>query len=215
MAKCYQGSPVLRQFVGARNDMLAMRAVRNNTNASSIFYTGPCPDADPNDQTNMDNGQCNGICGNICSGICGGCGSWENCACHGAPVPAVYAFYASACRLYANAGAPLPLGDTVYSVGPIDLAGGTVTIGQEGRYLAVWTLTGTAQANISGALALWKNGAAVGGAVDVVAMQGDALALVGQTAFTAQAGDTLQLMSTGALAVSGMPAATLTLVRIA
>lgn len=214
MAKCYQGCPVYRQFVGARNDQLAVRAAASaQTAARNVFYEGPCPAADPNDQTNMDDPLCNGICGNLCSGVCGSCG---NVICPGTPDPAVFAFFASAGRLCLCAGAAVPFNDSAFGIGPVELDDGTITIGQAGRYLVVVTLTGIARTNINSTLALWKNDSAIaGGALDVIAMQGDTLELIGQSVFSAQEGDALRLVTTGALSVYGMPAVTLTLVRIA
>lgn len=211
MAKCCHGSPVYRQFVGTRNDYLATRSSATQTTARDIFYTGPCPAADPNDQTNMDSPICNGICGNICSGICGECG-WCTCA---LPEPPVFGFWADYSALSLAAEAAFPLGDVVYSVGPVSKQSSTITLQQAGRYLAVWTINGTAQANIDALITLRRNGYGMAGsAANVIAAQGESLTAIGQLPFSAQAGDTLQLVTDSALAISGRPSATLSLARI-
>lgn len=209
MAKCYRGCPVYRQFIGARSEWPAFMGGMQPS-ARNVYYTGPCPEADPNDRTNMDSPLCGGVCRNICSGICG------FCAQNGfAPEAPVYALYASQGLLDLSAGDILPLADSVYSVGPVAKTGGTASVGQSGRYLAVVTLTGEAQADISAGLVLLKNGVPVpGGMLAVDAAQGENIALVAQTVFCAKAGDTLQLAAQGAVPISGDPAAVLTLVRV-
>jgi len=209
MAKCFQGNPVYRQFVGARSGNFTARTLNADAAARDIFYTGPTPSADPNDRTNYGNNLCNAVCGNICSGICGECG-FDTCV--GAN-PSVFAFYADSGALNLCPGGVFPLDDSVYSIGPIGKNAGCATIGQAGRYLAVWTLSGISQQNIDTRLTLMQNGSAIG-SVRAVAAQGDTLALIGQALFDAQPGDVLQLVSTAALSVSGMPAASLMLTRV-
>lgn len=203
MAKKFCGSPVYRQFVGARNDLLAVRS-STASGARSVFYTGPCPEADPNDQTNMDSAVCSGIC----QDLCGGCGCAD-------AAPAVFGFYADAGRVCLAAGDAFLLDESVYSIGPIEKENGRIVIGQTGRYLAVFTLTGIAQANLNSRISLRIGAQTVAGTTaQAIAMQGDTVQIVLRAAFSAEQGDVLQAVTSGALALCGTPAATLTVVRV-
>ena len=206
MAKRFRGNPVYRQFVGARNDALAQRErAASGGGSRDVFYTGPCPTADPDDQTNMDTALCSGICQDIC-------GCFQGC---GAVDPAVFAFYADSGMICLAAGDAFALGDSVYSIGPISKRNGCIEIGQAGRYLAVYTLSGMAMANIDSLISLRLNGGALTGSMEqITAMQGETIGLVGRAQFTAQQGDILHLIASGALRLSGCPAATLTIVRV-
>lgn len=208
MAKCFKGNPVYRQFVGARNDRLAQRECSATSDGTrSVYYTGPCPDADPNDQTNMDSCACSGICGGICSGPCGGCACMDG--------EKVFAFYAACGRTCLAAGEAFHFDSDAYSIGPVEKTYGNITLGLSGRYLAVWTLTGRAQTNIDSVISLRLNGAALPCAMgEVYAMQGETVQITRQAIFTAQQGSTLQLVTSGALGICAEPAATLTIVRI-
>ena len=206
MAKRFRGNPVYRQFVGARNDALAQRdSAAFSGGARDVYYTGPCPTADPDDQTNMDTAICSGICQDIC-GCCQGGGAAE---------PAVFAFYADSGMVCLGAGDAFGLGDSVYSIGPIEKNCGCIGFEQAGRYLAVYTLSGMAAANIDSLVSLRLNGGALPGSMEqVTAMQGENVHIVRRAVFHAQQGDMLQLISSGALRLNGCPAATLTIVRV-
>ena len=204
MAKKFCGSPVYRQFVGARNDLLAVRS-STASGARSVFYTGPCPQADPNDQTNMDSAVCSGICQDICGG----------CPCTEPSGEAAYAFYADAGTVCLAAGDAFALDESVYSIGPIEKDRCRIEIGQAGRYLAVFTITGRALDNLNSLVTLRRNGNTVPGAsAEVRAMQGETVGIVRRVVFNANAGDVLQLVTSSAMRLCGMPAVTLTIVRV-
>ena len=204
MAKCFRGNPVYRQFVGVRNDRLAQRECSACSDGTrSVYYTGPCPKPDPNDQTNMNSS----VCGGICSGPCGGCACMDG--------EKVFAFYADCGRICLAAGGAFHFGADAYSIGPIEKSYGMIAFDLTGRYLAVWTLTGRAQANIDSVISLRLNGAALHCAMgEIYAMQGETVQVTGQAIFAAQQGDTLQMVTSGALSLCAEPAATLTIVRV-
>lgn len=204
MAKCFRGNPVYRQFIGARNDAYAQRESVAGSNRD-VFYTGPCPAADPNDQTNMDSAVCSGICQDICGG----------CPCAEPAGEAAYAFYADAGTVCLAAGDAFALDESVYSIGPIEKDCCRIEIGQAGRYLAVFTITGRALDNLNSLVTLRRNGNTVPGAsAEVRAMQGETVQIVRRVVFNANAGDVLRLATSSAMRLCGMPAATLTIVRV-
>lgn len=199
MARCYQGNPVYRQFYG---EGAARSAMHGGCGYRDVYYTGPCPRADPCDRTNM-----GGCCGNCANCPC--CGQGRAC-------PEVFAFYADCEQTQHSAGEAFALDDSVYSIGPISKSGDIVTIGQSGRYSAVFTVSGTAQHAFDTTLALFLEGeASPCAARRISAQQGETVQAVVQQEFWAERGDALRLLTSGAINIDGTPAVTLTIMRLA
>lgn len=216
MARCFRGTPVYRQFYGARALERERRGCAGITGEQrSVYYTGPCPEADPDDETNMN--ACNCGCANGCNGCsnCVNCSGCVHCRPNGRVCPEVFAFYADCDLLDVDADEAFPLDDSIYSIGPVSRSGCRVVIGHRGRYRAVFTVSGTAQQNVEAFVALRFNGEILPrSGAEIVAEQGEVVQAVGQAEFCAECGDALQLVASCAVAVYGIPAATLTLVRV-
>lgn len=219
MARCFRGTPVYRQFYGARALERERRGCAGITGEQrSVYYTGPCPEADPDDKTNMD--ACNCGCANGCSGCngcsdCANCSGCGNCRPHGGVRPEVFAFYADCGLLDVNADETFPLDDSIYSIGSVSRSDCRVVIGHRGRYRAVFTVSGMAQQTMEAFVALRFNGEILPrSGAEIVAEQGEVVQAVGQAEFCAECGDVLQLVASCAVAVYGTPAATLTLVCV-
>ncbi len=179
--KKFCGTPVYRQFYGARAEQMAARGCMCASDAMrSVYYTGPCPDADPCDRTNWyaDN--------------------WIDS----------YGFYANEGALSVPGGSALTLSDSVYSIGPVQMNAGMVTLGENALYTAAITLTGLAQAAIGGYLQLLLNNTVIL-SVPLSYESGETVQEIARVQFNANAGDVLRLIPTGPIALTGTPAATM------
>ena len=125
-----------------------------------------------------------------------------------------FAFLADAGMVSLPDGGPFPLAGGLYSDGGFSWESGWVTIQRPGRYLAVFTVSGEADAAPLPEVGLaLGTGEPVGERARLLAADDGAVQAVGSAVIEATAGTCVSLRAEGPLLVTGTPAATLVLIR--
>ena len=125
-----------------------------------------------------------------------------------------FAFLADAGEVCLPGGGLFPLAGGLYSDGGFAWEPGWAIIGRAGRYLAVFTVSGEADAACLPEIGLTLSGGrAAGESARLLAGEGGAVQGVGSAVIEAAAGERVGLRAGGPLRINGTPAATLTLIR--